>query len=187
MSQSHTPTSCPSSPHLSFRIHTHIHPSQSHFNAVLQELLASGDSLAEIGGGDSDSAEGRLVYTHNHQTRHVASDWSLYSDDPDTRTGKKEKSGSKSKKDKGQKSKAAAARAVVAASAAAVAVRSDRGVAAPSGCDFLQLVLSSSLNAGGAVSASAAGAKGGGKRSERKIEPVSCIESKVRRVLYSAV
>jgi hypothetical protein len=50
VSQSHTPTSCPSSPYLSFRIHTHIHPSHSQFNAVLQELLASGDSLAEIGG-----------------------------------------------------------------------------------------------------------------------------------------
>ncbi len=66
----------------------------------------------------------------------MASDCSLYSDDPDTRTGKKENSGSKSKKDKGQKSKAAAARAVVSVSSAAVAVRSDRGVATPSGCDF---------------------------------------------------
>lgn len=34
---------------------------QSHFNAVLQELLSSGDSMAEGGGGDSDSADGRLV------------------------------------------------------------------------------------------------------------------------------
>jgi hypothetical protein len=50
---------------------------------------------------------------------------------------------------------------------------------------FLQLVLSTFLNAGGAASASAAGAKCGGKKIERKIEPVSCVESKVRRVLYS--
>lgn len=68
------------------------------------------------------------MHVRSLDARHVTSDCWLYSDDPDTRTGKKDKSGSKSKKDKGQKSKAAAARVVVSASSAVVAVRGDRGI-----------------------------------------------------------
>ena len=83
-------------------------------------------------GGEIVTVRRAGVRARSLDTRHMTYDCWLHSDDPDTRTGKKDKSGSKSKKDKGQKSKAAAARVIVSASSAAVAVRGDRGIAAPS-------------------------------------------------------
>jgi len=65
--QSHTRTSFPHRLICHFEHTLTLCIIQSHFNAVLQELVASGDSLGEAGGGDSDSAEGR--FARDHETR----------------------------------------------------------------------------------------------------------------------